>query len=260
MSSTSFFELPIYLLLAIITSLIVFFIALGYKYDKKLSVKNPNGAKQSVGIVEGSTFGVLSLLVGFTFSVAITKFEAQRRIMVQEATCIRTAVLRSEMYPDSVRQLFRNDFKDYIEARISYYKSRRDNEFIERIDKATKISDKIWKRTIDESTKSENFARTAQMIPALNNMIDSVTARDSERVSHIPSLILWVLLILILSGAFLVGVDVAEKKRNKLPIVSYAFVMSLTLNLIIELNQPGTGLINFDAIQQKIIDLRELVR
>lgn len=255
-----FFELPIYVLFVIIFLLIVSSSWLGYNYKKKQVEKDPNEAKQSAGIVEGSTFGVLSLLMGFTFSVAITKFETQRRILVQEATYIRTAVLRSQMYPDSVRGLFRNDFKGYIEARISYYKSRGDNEFIATINKATVISDKIWKRAVDESKKSENAVRTAQMIPALNNMIDVVTSRDSERVSHVPPLVLWVLLTLILFGAFLVGADASTKRRTKLPVFSYAFVMSVTLNLIIELNQPGSGLINFDAVQQKIIGLRELMK
>jgi hypothetical protein len=258
--TTSFFELPVYLLLVIIFLLIVFSGWLGYNYKKRQLEKDPNEAKQSVRIVEGATFSMLSLLMGFTFSVAITKFEAQRRVLVEEATYIKTAVLRSELYPDSVRNLFRNDFKDYIEARISYYSSRGNDAFTEAIKRATIISDKIWKRAIDESKKPENAVRTAQMIPALNNMIEVVTTRDSERVSHVPPLVLWVLLTLILLGAFLLGVDVTGRKRNKLPIFSYAFVMSLTLNLIIELSQPSSGLINFDSIQRKFIDLRELVR
>ena len=256
----SFFDLPIYLLLVIIFLLVVLFAWLGYKYKKRQVDKDPDEVKQSAKIVQGATFGMLSLLMGFTFSVAITKFEAQRRILVQEATNIKTVVLRSDMYSDSIRNLFRSDLKDYIEARISYYKSRDNKEFVESVKKATEISDKIWKRAIEESKKPENISRTAQMIPAVNNMIEVITTRDSERVSHVPPLVLWVLLILILAGAFLLGADVTGRKRNKLPIFSYAFVMSLTFNLIIELNQPSSGLINFDAIQQKIIDLRQLVR
>ncbi len=259
MTSASFFELPVYILFVIIFLLIVFCSWLGYNYKKKLLQKDPDEAK-SARIVEATTFSMLSLLMGFTFSVAIGKFETQRRILVQEATYIQTAVLRSQMYSDSTRNLFRNDFKDYIEARISYYKSSDNNGFIEGIRKARIISNKIWKRAIDESKKSESIARTAQMIPALNNMIDIVTTRDSERISHVPPLVLWVLLTLILLGAFLLGVELTGRKRNNLPIFSYAFVMSLTLNLIIELNQPGTGLINFHAIQQKFTDLRELMR
>jgi len=49
-----------------------------------------------------------------------------------------------------------------------------------------------------------------------------------------------------------------------LPIVFFLIIlfswMSLTLNLIIELHQPRTGLINLDAVEQKIVDLRELVK
>jgi hypothetical protein len=34
-----------------------------------------------------------------------------------------TALLRSDLYSDSIRNEFRHDFKDYIEARLAYYNS-----------------------------------------------------------------------------------------------------------------------------------------
>jgi hypothetical protein len=260
MPTVRFFELPIYLLLIIIFLLIIFFCWLGYSYKKRQSIKYPEEKIQSVKIVEGIVFSMLSLLMGFTFSVAIGKFETQRRVLVQEATYIRTAVLRSGMYPDSVHHQFQKDFKDYIEARIFYYTSPNSKTFIERTKQAMIISDRIWRLAIEESRKSTNFARTGQMIPALNNMMDIVTTREAERESHVPTLVLWVLLTFIVLGAFLLGADVSGRTRKRLPIFAYAFVMSLTLNLIIELSQPSTGLINFDAIQRRFVDLRELVK
>ena len=79
---------------------------------------------EDLGAVEGSMLGVMALLLGFTFSIAISKFETRRQITVEEANEIGTAILRCDMYPDSLRNLLRADFKEYIEARIAYYDSR----------------------------------------------------------------------------------------------------------------------------------------
>jgi len=75
----------------------------------------------------------------------------------------------------------------------------------------------------------------------------------------VPRLVLWVLLILVLTSAFVLGSDYNGKKRSKILILSFAISMTLTLNLILELNRPRKGLINLNAVEQKIVDLRELV-
>ena len=98
------------------------------------------------------------------------------------------------------------------------------------------------------------------MIPNLNEMIDVVTTRDAMRVSKVPPLVLWTLLIFVFTAAFLLGSDYKGKKRNILLLVGYAFVMALTLNLINELNHPRQGLINLDQVEEKMKDLRMLLR
>ena len=58
----------------------------------------------------------------------------------------------------------------------------------------------------------------------------------------------------------MVGIEIFDKNKPLVTMFANAIVMALTLNLIIELNQPRTGLINLDAVEQKIVDLRELVK
>jgi hypothetical protein len=190
----------------------------------------------------------------------MAKFETQRRVITQEAAYINTAILRCDMYPDSLRRLLRADFKEYVEARIGYYDTDSDKSELER-KKAEQISKRIWEKVILQMQNSENVLRSGQMIPAVNNVIDVVITRDGEKISKVPFLVLWVLLIFILIDAFVLGADLVDKKsKAKIVIVVYALVMSLTLNLIIELHQTRTGLINLDAVQHQIIDLRELVK
>jgi hypothetical protein len=223
--------------------------------------KFPGQIPESVGTVEVSMLGVMSLLLGFTFSVAVSKFEERRRLAVEEANNIGTAILRCDMYPDSVRTPLLADFKEYVETRIAYYTVGDDDEKIAlEVKKAKEIYRRIWNRAALQSQNRDNIVRSGQMIPGLNAMINNVTTRDAYRISRIPSFILWVLLVLVLTSAFVLGTDFKGKRRNRILVLSYAIVMTLTLSLITELNRPRRGFITLDNVEQKMIELRELVK
>ena len=254
-------HIPIYLLSAIIFFLILLFNWFGFKFKKWHLEKYPGRVPEDLGAVEGSMLGVMALLLGFTFSIAISKFETRRQITVNEANAIGTAILRCDMYPDSVRNPLRADFKEYIETRIAYYAVGDNEEKIKQeLIKAGEISDRIWKRVALQAQNPNNLAITTQMIPAVNDMIDIVTTRDAGRISRVPRLVLWVLLALVLISSFVLGSDYNGKKRNRILIFSYALAMTITLDLITELDRPREGLINLNGVEQKMIDLRGLVK
>src|SRR5688572_14882726 len=99
----TFFQIPTYILFVIVFFLIFFFNGLGYRYKKRQLTKYPGQVKEGMGSIEGSMLGVMSLLLGFSFSVAVSKFEARRHLLVEEIICIETAILRCDLYPDSIR-------------------------------------------------------------------------------------------------------------------------------------------------------------
>ena len=255
------FHLPIYLLSVVIFLLILLFNWAGFKFKKRQLEKYPGMVSGDLGSIEGSMLGAMALLLGFTFSIAISKFETRKNFTVEEANNIGTAILRCDMYPDSVRNPLRADFKEYVETRIAYYAVGSNEEKIkQQIEKAGEISDRIWKRVALHSQKPNTLAVTAQMIPAVNAVIDIVTTRDASRISKVPRLVLFVLLALVLISSFVLGSDFHGKKRSRILIFSYALAMTITLDLIVELDRPREGLINLNAIEQKMIDLRELVQ
>ena len=53
--------------------------------------------------------------------MSATKFDNRRQLIVEEVNNIGTTILRCDLYPDSARNLFRADLKNYLEARIAYY-------------------------------------------------------------------------------------------------------------------------------------------
>jgi len=256
-----FFQLPPYFMMLVIFSLIILFIWLGYSFNKIRTTKYPEVLKQTPGAIEGSVVGIMSLLLGFTFSFVVSRYEARRQLIVDEMVSINSAIFRCDLFPDSTRKLLHADFKKYLEARRDYYNEGGDEiRVIEELQKSKEIGDRIWKRIVFDSDNPEVRLRSQQMIPALSGMLNSIIVRDESRRTGVPPLILWTLLVLVLITAFFLGGNLFGKKKFTVLVFGYALILALTLNLIIELNTPRSGFITLNSTQQKMNDLIELVK
>ncbi|MFD1256680.1 hypothetical protein ACFQ3S_07715 [Mucilaginibacter terrae] len=233
----------------------------GYYLQQREASRHPEHVSEGLGPVEGSLLGLLALLLSFTFGMSASKNDAQRQLIVQEANNIGTAILRCDLYPDSVRDELRPLFTSYVNTRIAYYEWGIDEDQLNLTLKlGNDYSAKIWKRVMELSQDKENTLRTQQMVPALNDMMDIATTRDTGRTAHVPESILWVLFILTLAGSFVTGYGSKTKRFNYVIVCSFALMTVTTIYLILDLDRPRRGLINMDATHQKIVELKDLLK
>lgn len=217
---------------------------------------------EGLGPVEASLFGLLALLLAFTFGEADSRFDVRRRIITTEANNIGTAILRADMYADSERIAFRKDFTGYVEARINYYESKRDEVKITEAKKeTTKFATLLWKRAAGLSKHPSNLAASNQMIPALNAMIDITTEREAALKATVPESVLMLLFIISLCCSFFIGYCVAHDKRlNRLAVGGFIFLTTIVIYVIMDLDRPRRGIINLDSNHQYIKDLRTILK
>ncbi len=232
-------------------------IGAGYFLHIKTSLSD-----DGIGAVEGALFGLLGLIMAFTFGMAGSRFDSKRMVITEEANAIGTAYLRVDLYPsDSAKTLFRTYFKQYIEARISNYQVGFDQSLKVRTKESSdSISQLIWNHAVELSKNKDYYIPTMQMIPALNAMIDIVTTRESALKARVPDIILWLLFLMILSCSFLIGFSIPVNKRvNFISIIGFVILSLLVVFVILDLDRPSRGLINLTEQTQVIIDLRKML-
>jgi Ca2+/Na+ antiporter len=232
-------------------------IAAGYFLHLKSSLSD-----EGIGAVEGSLFALLGLIMAFTFGMSGSRFESKRLVITEEANSIGTAYLRVDLYQsDSTKAVFRNYFKQYIEARIENYEAGFDQSLrISSKAKSDSISKLIWDFTTQQSRLPNNYIPTMQMVPALNSMIDIVTTKESAFKARVPDSILWLLFLMILSCSFLIGFSIPiNKKVNFISIIGFVILSLLVVYVILDLDRPSRGLINLNEQTQVIIDLRKML-
>ena len=95
-------------------------VRIGIRLGKKKTAPDGEEDKTSSNLI-GGIFALSAFLLAFTFSMSASRFEARRDVLVAEANNIGTAILRVDLYPDSMQQLLRPLFRDYVEERIAFY-------------------------------------------------------------------------------------------------------------------------------------------
>ena len=226
----------------------------GYRVSTRFQTYFVNG----LGPIEGSLLGLLALLLAFTFSMAVSRYDTRRRVLLEEVNYIGTALLRADLYEPVERAGFRADFKEYIDVRSAFLDTGFDEERVaENLNQTAAVSKRIWDRAARLGRDPANLIASNQMIPALNNMIDVVTSRTVKRQATVPDAIIWVLFGLCALSSFTIGVDRRESKASMMVVNAvFALMISACIFLIIDLDRPRSGLITLEGMNGLFADLR----
>jgi len=223
-------------------------------------VREDGAAASAVG---AAVFGLLGLLLAFTFSGAASRFEARRHLITTEANAIGTAYLRLDVLPPDAQPALRALFRDYLELRISAHRDEGDASAAASVAADTASSQgRIWRAAVAASGRPEMPTSARQLLlPALNEMFDITTTRVAAAENHPPTVILTLLVGLCLLGALVVGYAAATAPLRAwfYPVV-FASTMALTLYVVIDLEYPRQGLIRVDAADRVLTALRPAIR
>jgi hypothetical protein len=132
----------------------------------------------------------------------------------------------------------------------------------EEMAKANQLQLEIWRQSVAAS-RAQGAAAAAPMLllPALNAMIDITTTRTMAAQIHPPVVIFALLFGLALASSLLVGYGMASSKaRNWLHMLGLAFVMAVSVYVILDIEYPRLGFIRVDSFDQALVELRESMK
>ncbi len=235
----------------------------GRRIGARRLAEDPEGAEAGVGTVEGAVFALLGLLIAFTFSGAATRFDTRRQLIVEETNDIGTAYLRLDMLPVEAQPALREKFRGYVDTRLEVYRKLPDMAAVqEEMAKANRLQVEIWQQSIAASrAPGASAAAPMLLLPALNAMIDITTTRTMAGQIHPPMIIFALLFGLALVSSLLVGYGMAGGKgRNWLHMLGLAFVIAVSVYVILDIEYPRLGFIRVDAFDQALVELRESMK
>jgi hypothetical protein len=234
----------------------------GRRIGLQRKAKDADAARAGLGAVEGAVFGLMGLLVAFSFSGAAARFDARRQLIVEETNAIGTAYLRLDLLPADAQPALRDDFRRYLDARLEVYRRLPDLDAAqEALAQATALQGQIWSRAVAACRAGGSQPATMLLLPALNQMIDITTTRTMAAQMHPPNVVFAMLAVAALASALLAGYGMAGGKwRSWIHIFGFAAIMAVTMYVIFDIEYPRLGLIRVDAFDQALVDLRQSMK
>lgn len=222
-----------------------------------------DGELPGLGPVEAAVFGLLGLMVAFSFSGAAGRYDLRRDLVTQEANAIGTAYLRLDLLAPSDQPALRALFRSYVDSRLETYRKLPDIQAAEmELARTGEIQGEIWTQAIAEVRNPQGQADAAKLLlPALNEMIDITTTRSMAARSHPPALLFYLLLGLGFVASLLAGYGMGgSDRRSWLHVLGFAAVTSIVIFVILDLEYPRMGYIRLDAYDRVLVELRNSMK
>jgi hypothetical protein len=236
----------------------VVLLEVGRRIGARRLAKDPEGARAGFAAVDGAVFGLMGLLVAFTFSGAAARFDARRHWIVDEANAIGTAWLRLDALPADAQPALRESVRRYLDARLAAYRKLHSSraaadEFTE----AAALRGEIWRQAVAACRTEEGQRVTMLVLPAINAMFDIARTRAVAARTHPPHVIFAMLGMLALASALLAGHGMAGgRARSWIHMLGFAVIVACIVYIILDLEFPRFGFIRIDAFDQVLVDLR----
>jgi len=226
----------------------------------QLGSRGGSRAGGNVSTLESAMLGLLALIIGFTFAMALSRFEARRVAVLNEANAIGTTALRARLLPEPYRTDILKLLKEYVQIRVDIVQS--DHSLAELrtiVDRSNVIQGALWQQAKAMVAKDNSMVPTGLFIQTLNEMIDDQEKRLAAFRNRVPNVVLVGLFgIAAIAGGFAGYASGLDPKRNRMPVYIVGFLVSAVILLIFDLDRPSSGFITND--QQSMIDVAASIR
>ncbi|MEP2775815.1 MAG: hypothetical protein ABJQ29_05060 [Luteolibacter sp.] len=226
----------------------------GYRFGISARRKSSKKAEGHSGAVQGSVLGLLGLLLGFSFAMAVARNDTRRNLAVEEANAIGTTWLRADFVGEQKAKQVHTLLRHYSELRIDAYGNAKGEEnFLPLKEQAVGIQQKLWNIAREAAEESPNPV-TMGFVNSVNETIDIQSRRLAARRDHVPGAV-WLLLFSVAGcGAWSSGYGSGSNgHRSIFSQFVFPVLIGVVITLISDIDRPREGIIGVS--QQPLVEL-----
>ena len=239
--------------LVFVVSLILLWLSalIGATFAKKFRPLKED-EREDFGVVEAAILTLLGLLIGFTFSMAISRYDQRKNYEEEEANAIGTEYLRADLLPAADAAKVHDLLKKYLEQRILFYEVR-DRAQLEQINATTtRLQTELWS-SVREPVAAQPTPVAAIVASGMNDVLNTQGYTQAAWWNRIPTAA-WMLMAALAIGCNLL-VGYGERKTNRFLLMVLPLAVSVSFFLVADIDSPRRGLISVQP--QNLISLSQ---
>jgi hypothetical protein len=228
----------------IVTLLLLALAEAGCRFGLASWRRSPDAAAGHSGSVQGAVLGLLGLLLGFSFAMAVGRYDVRRALVVDEANSIGTTWLRADFLPAPQQQAVKDLLRRYTRVKLEDGRAATTLEATTRSQaEIARIHNALW-TSANASAAAQPTPVIVSFITTLNETIDLDSSRKAALRNHVPGAVWLLLLVVSGCGAWASGYGSGTSGlRSTFNQWIFPLLIGVVITLIADVDRPRQGLI-----------------
>jgi hypothetical protein len=199
-------------------------------------------------------------MIGFTFAMALSRFEARRDAVANEANAIGTTALRARLLPSPHDTECLKLLNDFVQVRLDItQRVPSPSELDAAIVLSNEIQEALWQQATVVTGTDKELLPTGFFIQSLNEMISNQDKRLNAIRDRVPNIVFLTLYgITAVACAFAGYASGLGRRPSRLPVYVMIGLICAVILMIQDLDRPLTGFIKVS--QQPMINASASVK
>ena len=198
--------------------------------------------REDFGVILASTLTLLGLIIGFSFSMAISRYDQRKNLEEEEANAIGTEYLRADLLPAANAEKVRGLLKSYLDQRILFYKTRWSRDLVPVNVRTAELQGELW-NAVKGPAETEHTAVEALTLAGMNDVLNSQGYTQAAWWNRIPAPAWGLMWLIAICCNLMIGYYVRPAKRHWVRFVVMPLVVAVSFLLIADIDSPRGGII-----------------
>ena len=212
--------------------------------------------REDFGIVLTATLTLLALIIGFSFSVAISRYDMRKNYEEAEANAIGTEYVRADLLPAADAAKVRSLLRKYLDQRLLFYRTGNAHQLQQINSYTAKLQADLWS-AVHVPAMTNPTPVTALAVSGMNDVLNSQGYTQAAYWNRIPIGEWGLMAVIAICANLLVGYSSRRAERESILLLLLPAILSVSFMLISDIDSPRGGLIrvrpqNLESLAQSL--------
>jgi hypothetical protein len=213
-----------------------------------LGRRNSASKETDISTLTGAALGLLALLLGFSFSLALSRFDARRTLVLEEANAIGSTANFALMLPQTAQKPILDLLRDYTSVRIGLGVPHDPAKLERDIARSLDLQAKLWQQAVAVTATAPQSLPAYRFVASLNEVNNIHESRLTALRYHVPGAVMFMLIGVAMVAMGFTGYHAGGREnRARVATLIMSLMVAVVVMLIVDLDQPARGLIEVPA-------------
>jgi len=202
--------------------------------------------REDFGIIMAAVLTLLGLIIGFSFSMAISRYDQRKNLEETEANAIGTEYVRADFLPGAAAARVRALLNNYLDQRLLFYKTRDDGQLREIDTATTQLETDLWS-AVQAPAAAQPTPLVTIAVTGMNDVLNSKGYTQAAWWNRIPNAAWGLMAAIAICCHLLIGYGVRKGEAKRTLLLVLPLVVSISFALIADIDSPRGGIVRVSA-------------